>query len=570
MVVLALLAALGAALPQENAASEVKRLIESLSSDSVNERDSASRRLREIGPKAIDALEKAALDRDPELRARSKRLLGLIKTRQALSPTLLRTLPGLDERLALGTDEEWTAAFLDASSMYVGRASHPSLSRADLVPLLERACQGARGSREKTDMCLAIANWHVASRSAFVANLIGDTDPRVRAAAVKAIGRLGEQSRATSLIRLLSDPDESVQTETYWALAALGSKDTAAPLRALLEADNAELRRKAASLLGGLPDRESIPRLARLLSDKAPLVRANAALALAELQVKEEVPAIAGLLRDSHPQVRGLAVLALQTLNARHMLPRISDCLADAEGTVRFYTVRCLGSWAVTEKSDRVAFLVKDPEPIVRWAALKTLACLRAKEHRKSIISALADPDDSVRMSAIHATGRIDGKAASPLIRPLLKDTEPVVRASAAIELLVLGDREGVPLLLEQEGDLHGLNSLRQPVEWTSVTRPLDGVISGTRLEVLESLGGKTGLRLDLSRLTPSDRDTWLSDPMRIALGDPMEFESAAAALGRVLWTNADWILDQGSLKILPIDEAKTFWREWWQIKDKK
>src|SRR5262245_24348539 len=59
----------------------IERLVQQLGSDHFNERETASQRLEAIGAPALQALQKAATNDDPEVRYRAKTLLALIGNR---------------------------------------------------------------------------------------------------------------------------------------------------------------------------------------------------------------------------------------------------------------------------------------------------------------------------------------------------------------------------------------------------------------------------------------------------------------------------------------------------------
>jgi hypothetical protein len=75
------------AMGQDNASKQARTFIEKLRSDSVEDRDEAETRLKELGPAAVQELEKATKDKDPEVAARADALLFAI----------LKRIPSLQE-----------------------------------------------------------------------------------------------------------------------------------------------------------------------------------------------------------------------------------------------------------------------------------------------------------------------------------------------------------------------------------------------------------------------------------------------------------------------------------------
>jgi HEAT repeat protein len=548
---------------------EAHKLIEQLHSDRIEEREIAAKKLQDLGPAAIDPLESAGRDGDSEFQARIRRVVSVIRTRQKLSANLVRALPGLDERLAVGTPQDWVDAFLDATAEVDRKARYPKLRREDIDVLLEGALAGAKRAKDQKELCRAISRWHVSKGAQGVARYLGDSDHHVRAAAIEALGDLGDPTLTVTLVGFLKDRDEDVQTKAYWALATLRGSQGLPMLRTLMGDRDPEVRRKAVSLLGAFEDKESVPDLVRLLSDEAPLVRANAALALSGIQAKEQIPAVAALLRDSEPRVRGLAAAAIKGLNAKELIPQIAALLRDEEGTVRFYAAECLAEWGAVDQAEAIASLLKDPWELVRIGALGSLERLRSPKCKEAIAAALADPQAGVRCAAIEALASAgDAPDLLPRIRKLLKDPESLPRHQAATMLARFGDPEGVPVLLEKDGDFQTLNALRRPAEWRSVDRSFRREFSGTVSEILEQLCQEVGLRLDLSGLTPADRDTWLSD--RRALRAVGGVRTVQHAIFVVLWPRASWILEEKALRVLPEDDARQFWQGWWAKRENK
>jgi hypothetical protein len=69
--------------PAEPRAAEVERLVRQLGSDIFQEREAASKALEEIGVPALQALQRATTDKDPEVRRRAAGLVEAVRTRMA-------------------------------------------------------------------------------------------------------------------------------------------------------------------------------------------------------------------------------------------------------------------------------------------------------------------------------------------------------------------------------------------------------------------------------------------------------------------------------------------------------
>ena len=88
--------------------------IRRLGSEVASERDGAAARLKQLGEDARPALERAARDADLEIADRARLMLRALEIRKSLPAVLLKTFPGVEDRLATG-DPAWTQFFLAAS-----------------------------------------------------------------------------------------------------------------------------------------------------------------------------------------------------------------------------------------------------------------------------------------------------------------------------------------------------------------------------------------------------------------------------------------------------------------------
>jgi HEAT repeat protein len=103
------------------------------------------------------------------------------------------------------------------------------------------------------------------------------------AAAAQALGRTGAPAAVAPLVEWLSRPDASARVEVIEALAQLVARDAAPAIAVQLTADRAEVRAAAARALGRLGHEPASKRLEALRSDYAGRVRRAAVEALAKL-----------------------------------------------------------------------------------------------------------------------------------------------------------------------------------------------------------------------------------------------------------------------------------------------
>src|SRR5437773_2041149 len=125
---------------------DAKALVERLRSDSVEERDAAYRKLKEIGPSALPGIERAAKDGDAESARLAKRLLTTIAVLRKLTPELRKELPAFEERVA-DHPEAWSEILVEAA---MNPEKHPGLRHRDLEIL---SAEAARSGEDIPGVC---------------------------------------------------------------------------------------------------------------------------------------------------------------------------------------------------------------------------------------------------------------------------------------------------------------------------------------------------------------------------------------------------------------------------------
>lgn len=119
----------------------------------------------------------------------------------------------------------------------------------------------------------------------WLARLLADRDPRIRAEAARAFGLRGEAGGMGLLRRALRDPDPEVRWEAAAAMGAVKAGKGIAPLRRILADPHPRVVAEAARALGRLGAALAIPDLERLLGEsREDEVREAAAEALSVLR----------------------------------------------------------------------------------------------------------------------------------------------------------------------------------------------------------------------------------------------------------------------------------------------
>lgn len=125
--------------------------------------------------------------------------------------------------------------------------------------------------------------------------------------------------------------------------------------------------------------------------------------------------------------------------------------LGDPDASVRIAGLRSADRLDELD-TDRLVTMLADPVPAVRIAALD----IAAHRHDPDIVGLLDDPEPAVVEMAAWACGERDGDPQPPTLRLAQLATEhddPLVRESAVAAIGALGDKLGLPAVLEATTD---------------------------------------------------------------------------------------------------------------------
>lgn len=279
---------------------------------------------------------------------------------------------------------------------------------------------------------------------------IVDPEPRVRAAAVEALGKLGPPDLEPRLLTLLSDQEAQVRREAATALFRMRylkrlTAYSTTTVRALADATNdpdADVRWRAAYAFSRWPEKDAAETLAKAAEDEAALVRLFALRGLAQLKEKGPAePAVVGL-DDPDERVRAEAIATLKAQDRSGKLGK--KVLRDPSPHVRAAAADALdntgGSLAILDE------LARDKSSFVRGAAVAAFAKRLGDKADVRLAELLQDKDPLIRAKACAATIHLP-TAGRKLAEDCLKDGDVRVRA-AALEALAERPGNEVDILL--------------------------------------------------------------------------------------------------------------------------
>ncbi|HEX7898683.1 MAG TPA: HEAT repeat domain-containing protein [Planctomycetota bacterium] len=429
------------------------RLIEWLRSGDVEQRESATRKLKDLGERAVAELQKAADDPDQEVAGRVRFLLRRASVAAKIGDALRQAVPGVEDRLAAG-DHAWTQVWMD-----LARRGEDELAPRLLEPLAAPGVRGARTENEKMWVCRTAASQAYGSAGIEIVRLLDDPSERVKSAAMQALIELRSPEAVPLLLQKIKDGPEESRPQAEQLLVMMAASVPLPKLIELLKSESPRLRVAGVRALGGAGQESDDAATAVLpaLGDTDAGVRAAALAVVAGFRKRDTAPRLLPLLRDPVAVVRQEAARALGALGAREQAVEIRPLLADAEPAVRVAAVAALSELGDAAAAGAIAVLVRDPQDLVRREAARALVDLGATDSAASLRPLLKDNSDELRLLAVWALGHLRALDAAPEIEALLGHAEPAFRASAAAALGRAGAATAVPALLKALGDKNGL-----------------------------------------------------------------------------------------------------------------
>lgn len=241
-----------------------------------------------------------------------------------------------------------------------------------------------------------------------VRKALADPSPAVRSAAVVAFARLAGAAAGDVVFRHLADPDRAVVRHATAALAHVGTDAAARRLTALLDHADATVRAAAARVLRDVrPPAATGALLARMAGDADEAVRLACEKALVAYDPAVVAPPMLAALRAGKPEHHPAALKVLAA--------RLTD---DAAAELAEIYARPADRYTPTA-----------------GAALRILASADPQPHRAVFVRYLSHPAVDARAAAAAGLWACASAGPFPLLRPLLVDASATVRAAACAAL---------------------------------------------------------------------------------------------------------------------------------------
>lgn len=184
---------------------------------------------------------------------------------------------------------------------------------------------------------------------------LDSTDASLRAACARGVARAGGKSRLTywKLVKLLRDRDDRVRAAAVRAAGRLEPKRFVTELYILRGESSPQVLAAMADVYGLLAARDAVKRLEKLVASPDAGVRRQAAASLLRRREPGARAVLASLIRDPDPEVRVLAIGAVETDELTPLLEADDTGLRVAALT-RYFAARGHAA-TVSEVSERMA-----------------------------------------------------------------------------------------------------------------------------------------------------------------------------------------------------------------------
>jgi HEAT repeat protein len=315
----------------------------------------------------------------------------------------------------------------------------------DLAPSLALGLTAANAN-VRALACDCLAALGDVGSLAQIRKLLRDPDPRVRTAAISALGRFDDESVVGDVVRLLGDIAKDVRLAAQAMLVRTSSHLTAAPLLQSARLDVA--KSVALGVMAAAPHPSYVPFIRACLKDEEGDVRAAAARAIMAQPGVDAIAAIEPLIRDADRDVREKVIALLGTSRdrrARELLLAQLDSDPDTLSTA----VRSLADLRDAVVAPHLISLYSRADPLVRVAIIEALSQLREITAEPMLVRLLSDGDVDIRRSAVRALGKYATRTAIRHVLAAARDPSWEVRV-AAIEVLSQDDQPGARAAVER------------------------------------------------------------------------------------------------------------------------
>jgi len=269
-----------------------------------------------------------------------------------------------------------------------------------------------------------------ASAFPLVAEAVEERDPRLRDAAIQALALIDHPGVPDLLLQLLGSSDARVRALAVRTLGEIRpSAALLAELRTKLDDPDSWVRYYACQALGKLRDEVSGERIAERLGDPAGQVRVAAIEALSHIQGELSLSSLQRAAHSEDLDVQRAALLGLAGQRDQRALPLLLGAVVSADAATRLVAISALATFGGPAVIEALAAAARDGEETVRAAAIQLLgnaddvaatraltALLGERGERRRVFAALAVPQQGRVAALLEALKSADEQTSHALV----------------------------------------------------------------------------------------------------------------------------------------------------------
>ena len=255
---------------------------------------------------------------------------------------------------------------------------------------------------------------------------LGDADPEVRSAAVRALAAFQEDKALTAGgMDLLRDPVERVRIAAVAALAEAGGPVVVKKLSGVLDDAN-EMDEVKASLIRGLGRASNQASLDLLIDELGTREQWTEDLgtALSSRSSTKDLTRILERFKDATGELKSRMAQSTRAMG-RKGEEALLELLREEIASLKPFIVDALESLGYVEARIRE---LKHRDPTVRREAAAALSLVGSRAAYRGIVLAAKDPDTAVRVAVAHALERLAGPEGQEILASLESDPDARVR----------------------------------------------------------------------------------------------------------------------------------------------
>ncbi len=329
----------------------------------------------------------------------------------------------------------------------------PDAQRA-VGPLVERLNTDSSW-RVRRQAALALGRLYESGRQPLIMNALlaarSDPNPGAKAAAVEALGLIGDPAVAPAVVDTLMTNRRGAEREIAICLQRLGQPAIAA-LTPALKAPSIQVRRIATEVVAQIGTSGALMPLAERLSDSDVSIRRMAAEALTPIATADVALQLAAALEDPDWKVYHAAEQALAGIGPR-AVPALLKRLPSGDARTNYMAEQALAAIGAPAIPQLVSALHSQSVPVREWVAvaLGDMGPVAVDP----VTEVLSDPAASVeaKAAAVRALGHTGvATAMAPLLEAAAAPHEQL-RLAALRAISDIRSPEGTPVLVESLGD---------------------------------------------------------------------------------------------------------------------